>query len=108
MCVGQSHTHPPLVAVHTSTVVCAYSHLHTHQPSVALMHDHIQQPIQHRSNIPCQEIKFGDASDVIPAIKSKITYDEFEYDCTSLRRIAPLRVLQQVRPSVHSHHGSNR
>ena len=72
------------------------------------MHEHIQQLIQHGSDIPCQVIKFGDASDVIRANKNKITYDEFEYDTTSLRRIVPLPVIHQFRPSVHSHHGPNR
>ena len=34
-----------------------------------------------------QEIKFGDASQVIRDNRSKIIFDEFEYDQTSMRRI---------------------
>ena len=33
-----------------------------------------------------EEIKFGDASEVIRDNRSKIVYDEFEYDQTSVRR----------------------
>ena len=55
-----------------------------------------------------QEIKFGDASDVVRANKHRITYDEFEYDTTSVRRIestacvALISAFHAVASSVHS------
>ena len=107
-CMCLSVTYTPTIRCGAYIDCSVQSPTHTHQPSVVPMHDHVQHLIQHQSNIPCQEIKFGDLSEVLRAKKNTITYDEFEYDCTSIRRIAPLSVIHQFRPSVHSHHGPNR
>ena len=48
-----------------------------------------------------KEIKFGDASPVVRDNRDKIVFDEFEYDQTSVRRIAAL--LAQHRCSLHAH-----
>ena len=51
--------------------------------------------------VPHKEIKFGDASPVVQANRDNIVFDEFEYDQTSVRRIAAL--LAQHRCSLHVH-----
>ena len=61
---------------------------HAHNPSSAIpLCDHVHHTGRHHLHISHQEIKFGDASEVVRAIKNRITYDEFEYGTTSVRRI---------------------
>ena len=103
MSAVHSHT-PSTVALHVSTTCYTCGHRRTHQPSVAPLTAITQHIIQPRSNIPPQEIKFGDAFEVVRANKHRITYDEFEYDCTSLRRTAPPHVIPHQLPSIHSQH----
>ena len=63
--------------------------------------------IIHRSHKSHQDIKFGDASEVVRANREKITYDEFEYDTTSVRRIessacvASISAVHAVAPHIH-------
>jgi len=63
--------------------------------------------IIHRSHKSHQDIKFGDASEVVRANKEKITYDEFEYDTTSVRRIessacvASISAVHAFAPQIH-------
>ncbi len=104
-CVCCTFTHTPsTVALRVSTTCYTCGHRRTQQPSVASVPTITQHIIKPRSNIPPQDIKFGDASDVVRANKHRITYDEFEYDCTSLRRTAPPHVIPHQLPSIHSHH----
>ena len=48
-----------------------------------------------------KEIKFGDASPVVRDNRDKIVFDEFEYDQTSVRRIAVLFARHQW--SLYAH-----
>ena len=58
-----------------------------------------------------EEIKFGGASPVVRDNKDRIVYDEFEYDQTSIRRIAllaihhhPIALLDTHATTMHTSH----
>ena len=57
--------------------------------------------IIHRSHKSHQDIKFGDASEVVRANRENITHDEFEYDTTSVRRIASIACVASIS-AVHA------
>ena len=101
MCMLASHmhtNHKRRVYIHCRAWV--RSPTHTHPPSVIPMCDHVHHTNRYRLHISHQDIKFSDASEVVRANKSRITYDEFEYDTTSVRKIGPLRALHQYQPFV--------